>query len=174
MANKLDPVASAMLQGFFEEGSVKILAGAMTDRYENGTIYLKDGTALPAEVVVVRRRPGQRPAAADAGAEQNKAVVVNERMETSLPDLYGAGDRVEFAGMNYAPWPEASRQGEVASANAAGDQLTFAAEIHGMSMEVAGRNLYTIGKASGAGEAPLRTVEFRTTPVETWRILLPG
>ena len=162
MANKLDPVASAMLQGFFEEGGVKILAGAMTDRYENGTIYLKDGTALPAEVVVVSagvRANGQL--AADAGAEQNKAVVVNERMETSLPDLYGAGDCVEFAGMNYALWPEASRQGEVAGANAAGDQLTFAAEIYGMSMEVAGRNLYTIGKASGAGEAPLRTVEFR-------------
>lgn len=121
MANKLDPVASAMLQGFFEEGSVKILAGAMTDRYENGTIYLKDGTALPAEVVVVSagvRANGQL--AADAGAEQNKAVVVNERMETSLPDLYGAGDCVEFAGMNYALWPEASRQGEVAGAQRCG------------------------------------------------------
>ena len=160
MANKLDPTASAMLQTLFEEGGVKILAGAQTDRYEDGAIYLKDGTVLPAEVVVVScgvRANGQL--AADAGAEQNKAIVVNERMETNLPDLYAAGDCAEFQGVNYALWPEASRQGEVAGANAAGDSLTFAAEIYGMSMEVVDRSLYTIGKA--AGPEPFRTVEFK-------------
>lgn len=115
---------------------------------------------LPAEVVVVScgvRANGQL--AADAGAEQNKAIVVNERMETNLPDLYAAGDCAEFQGVNYALWPEASRQGEVAGANAAGDSLTFAAEIYGMSMEVVDRSLYTIGKA--AGPEPFRTVEFK-------------
>ena len=160
MANKLDPTASSMLQTLFEEGGVKILAGAQTDRYEDGAIYLKDGTVLPAEVVVVScgvRANGQL--AAEAGAELNKAIVVNERMETNLPDVYAAGDCVEFQGVNYALWPEASRQGDVAGANAAGDSLTFAAEIYGMSMEVVDRSLYTIGKA--AGPEPFRTVEFK-------------
>ena len=160
MANKLDPTASSMLQNLFEEGGVKILAGAQTDRYENGAIYLKDGTVLPAEVVVVScgvRANSQL--ASDAGAELGKAILVNERMETSLPDVYGAGDCVEFEGMNYALWPEASRQGEVAGANAAGEALTFSSEIYGMSMEVVDRSLYTIGTA--AGDKPFRTVEFK-------------
>ena len=47
----------------------------------------------------------------------------------------------------------------MAGANAAGDSLTFAAEIYGMSMEVVERSLYTIGKA--AGPEPFRTVEFK-------------
>ena len=160
MANKLDPTASSMLQKLFEDGGVKILSGAQTDRYEDGAIYLKDGTVLPAEVVVVScgvRANGQL--AADAGAEMGKAILVNERMETSLPDVYGAGDCVEFEGMNYALWPEASRQGEVAGANAAGETLIFASEIYGMSMEVVERSLYTIGTA--AGDKPFRTVEFK-------------
>ena len=66
---------------------------------------------------------------------------------------------VEFGGKNYALWPEASRQGEVAGANAAGDDLTFADEIYGMSMDVAGAGLYTIGTT--AGDLPFRTVEFK-------------
>ena len=97
--------------------------------------------------------------AAEAGADMGKAVLVNEKMETSLPDVYGAGDCVEFGGKNYALWPEASRQGEVAGANAAGDDLTFTDEIYGMSMDVAGAGLYTIGTT--AGDLPFRTVEFK-------------
>lgn len=160
MANKLDPTASSMLQNLFETGGVKILANAQTDRYQDGKIYLEDGTVLPADVVVVSCgvRANSK-LAVDAGAKVDRAIVVNERMETSLPDVYGAGDCVEFDGMNYALWPEASRQGEVAGANAAGDELTFASEIYGMSMEVVGRSLYTIGVA--AGDKPFRTVEYK-------------
>lgn len=160
MANKLDPTASFMLQRLFEQGGVTILSNAQTDRYEDGAIYLKDGTVLPADVVVVScgvRANSQL--AAEAGAELDRAIVVNERMETSLPDVYGAGDCVQFQGMNYALWPEASRQGEVAGANAAGDELTFSAEIYGMSMEVVEQSLYTIGMA--AGDKPFRTVEYK-------------
>ena len=49
--------------------------------------------------------------------------------------------------------------GRVAGANAAGDDLTFADEIYGMSMDVAGAGLYTIGTT--AGDLPFRTVEFK-------------
>lgn len=59
-------------------------------------------------------------AAQAAGIEIDRAVVVNERMETSVPDVYGCGDCVQFEGMNYAIWPEAQEQGRVAGANAAG------------------------------------------------------
>ncbi len=162
MANKLDTTASSMLQGLFEGGGVTILANAQTERYQDGNIYLNDGTVLPADVVVVScgvRANSQL--AAEAGAKIDRAIVVNEKMETSLPDVYGAGDCVEFQGMNYALWPEATRQGEVAGANAAGDELTFAAEIYGMSMEVVDRSLYTIGMTVDPQQRPFRTVAFQ-------------
>lgn len=160
MANKLDPTASAMLSKLFTDGGVEIKTAAQTERYADGKIYLKGGEELAADVVVVSCGVrANSTLAAQAGAEIGKAILVNEKMETSLPDVYGAGDCVEFGGMNYALWPEASRQGEVAGANAAGDNLTFAAEIYGMSMEVVDKSLYTIGMA--AGDHPFRTVEFK-------------
>ena len=60
--------------------------------------------------------------AAEAGIATDRAVVVNERMETSLPDIYACGDCAQYEGINYAIWPEASEQGTVAGANAAGEQ----------------------------------------------------
>jgi len=48
-------------------------------------------------------------------------------METSVPNVYACGDCAEFNGANYAVWPEASEQGRIAGANAAGDQIVYAA-----------------------------------------------
>ena len=42
-------------------------------------------------------------------------------MQTSEKDIYACGDCVEFEGENAALWAEASEQGKVAGANAAGE-----------------------------------------------------
>ena len=160
MMKNLNDTASAMLTQLLEDKGITVLTGVETERFDGETLYLKDGAQLTADVVIVScgvRANGAL--AAEAGADMGKAVLVNEKMETSLPDVYGAGDCVEFGGKNYALWPEASRQGEVAGANAAGDDLTFTDEIYGMSMDVAGAGLYTIGTT--AGDLPFRTVEFK-------------
>ena len=69
---------------------------------------------------------------------------MNERMETSVPNVYACGDCAEFNGANYAVWPEASEQGRIAGANAAGDQIEYAATaptltFHGMNTEITGK-----------------------------------
>ena len=61
--------------------------------------------------------------AKEIGLDADRAVKVNERMETSVPNVYACGDCAEFNGANYAVWPEASEQGRIAGANAAGDQI---------------------------------------------------
>lgn len=160
MSNKLDPTASHMLQDIFEASGIRILAGANTKKYEDGAIHLEDGTVIPADVVVVSCGVRANSAiAADAGVELGRAILVNDRMETNIPDLYAAGDCVEFAGMNYALWPEATDQGTVAGSNACGDEAHYETQIFGMTMHVANTELYAIGKT--AGNEPFRTVEFK-------------
>ncbi len=49
-----------------------------------------------------------------------------------------ASDCAEFNGANHAVWPEASNKGRIAGANAAGDQIEYAATaptltFHGMN-----------------------------------------
>lgn len=159
MSNKLDPTASHMLQDIFEANGMRVLAGASTKKYENGAIHLEDGTVIPADVVVVSCGVRANSAiAAEAGAELGRAILVNDKMETNLPDVYAAGDCVEFAGMNYALWPEATDQGTVAGRNACGDEAHYESQVFGMTMHVANTELYAIGKT--AGPENFKTVEF--------------
>ena len=159
MSNKLDPSASSLLQEVLESKGIKVLASTNTKKFEDQQIFLEDGRVLPADVVVVSCGVRANSAiAADAGVELGRAILVNDKMETNVPDLYAAGDCVEFEGMNYALWPEAEEQGRVAGANAVGDEAKYKSQIFGMTMHVAGTELYAIGKTSG--NEPFRTVEF--------------
>ncbi len=90
------------------------------------------GATLPADLVVVG--VGLVPntdLAKAAGLEVDNGIVVNERLEASLPDVYAAGDVARF----YAPvferhlrvehYDVAVRHGKVAGANMAGAGVAF-------------------------------------------------
>ena len=150
MSNRLDPVASGLLQTLVETSGIRVISSAAVQKYENGAVWLADGTEVPANLVVVSCGVRANSAlAAEAGAELGRAIIVNDRMETSIPDVYAAGDCAEFEGMNYALWPEADAQGQTAGANACGDDVRYASEIYGMSMHLCNTELYAIGKTGG-------------------------
>ena len=63
----------------------------------------EDVTVYPVGLVIVSA--GVRAStkiAAEAGIVTERAVVVNERMETNLPDIYTYGDCAQYEGINYA------------------------------------------------------------------------
>ena len=150
MSNRLDPVASRLLQTLVEESGIRVVNDAAVQKYETGAVVLADGGEFPANLVLVscgvRANSG---IAAEAGVELGRAIIVNDRMETNVPGLYAAGDCVEFEGMNYALWPEADAQGRVAGANACGEELRYESEVYGMSMHLCNTELYAIGKTGG-------------------------
>jgi NADPH-dependent 2,4-dienoyl-CoA reductase/sulfur reductase-like enzyme len=95
---------------------------------------LDSGESLDADIAVVGA--GLRPnseIAKDAGIELGKtgAIKVNQRMETSIPDIYSAGDCAEVyhlvLGRNvYIPLgTTANKQGRVAGENIAGGSASF-------------------------------------------------
>jgi NADPH-dependent 2,4-dienoyl-CoA reductase/sulfur reductase-like enzyme len=105
---------------------------------ENSTVrqaVLEDGSKIEADIVIIGA--GIRPnaeIAAEAGVKigQTRAIYVNERMETSIADIYAAGDCAEayhlVYGRNaYIPLgPTANKQGRIAGENMAGGNNTFA------------------------------------------------
>ena len=141
------------LQALVEESGIRVIANAAVQKYENGAVVLADGTAVPANMVLVSCGVRANSAiAAAAGAKLGRAIIVNDRMETSLPDVYAAGDCAEFEGMNYALWPEADAQGQTAGANACGDDTHYVSEIYGMTMHLCNTEVYAIGKTGGGEE----------------------
>jgi NADPH-dependent 2,4-dienoyl-CoA reductase/sulfur reductase-like enzyme len=102
---------------------------------EDGRARLDDGTELAADAVVVAAgiRPGSREAAAAGAASlEGGALVVDDHMRTSLPDVFAAGDCIAVhhvvlgRSAHVALGPTANKTGRVAGMNAAGADVAFA------------------------------------------------
>lgn len=95
-------------------------------------IILENGQRLKAELIVVAA--GIRPnteIVANTGMKINRGILVNDYMETSIPDIYAAGDVAETrdtvtGNVCLTPiWPNASAQGRVAAYNMAGKKRAY-------------------------------------------------
>lgn len=122
-----------------ERHGVKLRFGVTIDHMEteNGqkTAVLTDGSRIRADIVVfcIGTRAASETVLGEA--EINKGIVVNEKMETSAPGIYAAGDCCE--GMNLESgktqviglWANANHQGTAAGANMAGCGHVFEGNI---------------------------------------------
>ena len=67
----------------------------------------------------------------DTGIEKKLGILVNEQMETTVDDIYAAGDCVEIYHQgirNYLinfGWPNALEQGEIAGKSMTGQKSTY-------------------------------------------------
>ena len=157
LAGKLDEEASALLTRIAENAGVTVISNAKIERIEGenaaSAVLLAGGTRIPADLVVVSCGIRANSAlAADAGLRTNRAVVVDAGMQTSSSRVWAAGDCAEFEGLNYGVWPEASLQGEIAGANAAGDELNYRPEAPALTMNALTTSLYAIGDIARADE----------------------
>ncbi len=102
LMNPFDADMASMIHGQMRKHGVKLALGYTVEGFEekNGgvNVLLKDAPALHADMVVLAI--GVTPdtdLAKDAGLELGikGSIVVNDRMETSEPDIYAAGDAVQ-------------------------------------------------------------------------------
>lgn len=82
-----------------------------------------------------------------AGLRVNRGVLVNERLQTSQPDVYAAGDVAEHPdGRVTGLWHAAEHQGRVAGINAAGGYAVDGVLPFRLKCEVFGRYFFSINK----------------------------
>jgi NTE family protein len=110
--------------------------------------------------------------AAAAGLDVDDGIVVNERLQTSVPDIYAAGDVARFpdvfASLQGEPvtrhvehWDNAVAQGRVAGANMAGKRVRFQHVPYFWS-DVFGHTINVVGSLDNAEITMLRgTIESR-------------
>jgi nitrite reductase (NADH) large subunit len=109
-------------------------------------VLLEDGDLIPADLVIIST--GVRPnsyVARLAGLEVHSGIVVNNHLQTSVPDIYAAGDVAEHQGMVYGLWGPSQIQGSIAGLNAAGNPTEFLGVPRSSMLKVLGFDMFSIG-----------------------------
>ncbi|HEC33415.1 MAG TPA: NAD(P)/FAD-dependent oxidoreductase, partial [Chloroflexi bacterium] len=158
LPRQLDAEGAQVLQSLLEAQGLRILTGAATEailgdgRAEG--VRLKDGRVVDGALVLIstgiRSRVGL---AREAGLEVNKGMVVSEQLQTSVEDVFAAGDAAEFEGRVYGIIPAATEQAQVAAANMVmPGSATYGGTIPANTLKIVGVDLTCLGEATVAGD----------------------
>ena len=128
----LGPEFGDFIRELHEEHGVVVHLEDTVTSIEGTNAKLKSGATLPADVVVVG--VGVRPRlqlAERAGVKIDRGVAVNEYLETSIPDIYAAGDIARWPdphtgeNLRIEHWVVAERQGQAVARNMLGQEQRF-------------------------------------------------
>jgi nitrite reductase (NADH) large subunit len=157
LPRQMDERGSSILQTIFEEKGFRFFLGSKVreimgrDRVE--AILLDDGMTLECDMVIISA--GVRPnieLAERLGLKISKGIVVDDRLQTSIPHIFAAGDCIEHNGVYYGIWPASERQGEIAGINMAGGDEKYRGTIISNRLKVAGIDLISAGEIDPEGK----------------------
>ena len=94
----LDPDMAILVEEHLKKSGITVKTGVSIAEITDESVLLADGTAFPAELVLLStgiRPNGELASYAGVALGASGAILVNERMETNLPDIYACGDCTE-------------------------------------------------------------------------------
>jgi NAD(P)H-nitrite reductase large subunit len=150
----IDSEASKILENVLSE--YKIFKGEditnIEEKEDGVLVTLESGQKIEGSCVVFGK--GVRPAVEflkDTDIKVNRGIVVNEYLETSVKDIYAAGDVVESGDVvfgdkrTHALWPVAIEQGKIAGLNMAHGQELYRGAVSRNILSVFGKDIFTGG-----------------------------
>lgn len=117
-------------------------------------VRLKSGKTINTDLVLfsIGIRPNKQ-LGEKAGLSSDKGVIVNDKMETSVKDIYACGDVCEYNGRVYGNWPASLEMGTVAGANAASDELYFTDFVSSVIFSSMNIELFSCGNFSSNSQS---------------------
>lgn len=152
LSSILDEETAPYVQKHLEENGVRLMMSDSAVKFEENKAFMKSGETVDFDILVtavgVRPNTGLLTA---AGAKVNRGVCVNTAMQTSLTDIYSAGDCTEGCDISLgadrvlALLPNAYMQGFTAGVNMAGGSAVFDNAIPMNSIGFFGMHIMTAG-----------------------------
>jgi len=157
LPRQLDVEGAAVLQALLEEQGLRIITGGRTESVTGvgraTGIRLQGGVRVGGELVLcstgIRPRIGLAEA---AGIETNRGIIVDGSLETSVEDVFAAGDVAEFRGLVYGIIPPAIEQARVAASNLVDPgSASYEGSVPATTLKVAGAELTVVGDSLAQG-----------------------
>ncbi|MGE7760244.1 nitrite reductase large subunit NirB [Peribacillus sp. NPDC097895] len=155
MERQLDSTASILLQKELEDQGMHFLLKKETqeiigiERVER--VRFKDGTELEADLVVMAA--GVRPniqLAKESGIDTNRAIIVNDHLETSIPHIYAVGECAEHQGIVYGLVKPLYEQGEVLAKHICKMKCHgYQGSVLSTQLKISGVELFSVGQFLG-------------------------
>jgi len=160
LERQLDRTAGKMLQKSLEEKGLNFILKQETDEIigTNGhvtALRLKDGTELPADLVVMAI--GIRPNTAlaeSAGIHCDRGIVVNDTMQTYDPRVYAVGECVAHRGISYGLVAPLFEMAKVCANHLANYGIgLYKGSVTSTKLKVTGIDLFSAGDFASADAA---------------------
>ena len=156
LSSILDSDCAEIIQKHLENNGIRFLLSDTALEFSEKSAKMKSGKIVDFDVLVLA--VGVRANTSlikDIGGEVNRGIIVNDKMETSVENIYAAGDCTEgndisFGGKRVlALLPNAVMQGHTAGVNMAGGDEVFDKAIPMNSIGFFGLHVMTAGTYEG-------------------------
>ncbi len=159
----LDAKGSDIIENVMRKAGVTIITGQSVQRIigkpENdhivGSVALTKGEQVPCDVVIVAIGVIPRvELAVGTAIKLNRGIIVDNHMQTNVPDVYASGDVAEAYDFTLNQnrllplWPLAVEEGKVAGNNMAGNRIEYAGGTNMSSLKYFGIPVVSIGIAN--------------------------
>lgn len=153
----LDKEGASYVQKAGEAAGIRFILGENANSFEGNTLTTDSGLKIDFDILVVA--VGVRPnleLVKDAGGDCARGIQTNRQNETSLKDVYAAGDCAESRDITdgqdkvLALLPNAYLAGENAGYNMAGQEHVFDHAIPVNALKFWGKHLITAGNREGS------------------------
>lgn len=150
MPRQLDKRASEILQNLIEKFNIKVLLNSKVEKIigegKAESIILNNGTRIKCDMIVysVGIRANTK-ILENTEVNVARGIIVNNKMQTNVENIYAAGDVAELSGQIGGLWNVASEEGKVAGYNIAGKEASYSILTPVTMMNAFNTSLFSVG-----------------------------
>ncbi|MDY4595959.1 NAD(P)/FAD-dependent oxidoreductase [Faecalimonas umbilicata] len=152
LSSILDADCAAIMQKHLEQNGINFMLNDSAISFDKNTAFMKSGKTVRFDVLVLAVGVRAKTSLIKGiGGEVNRGILISNKMETSIPDIYAAGDCTEGEDISFhdkrvlAILPNAYMQGNCAGINMAGGSSVFDKGIPMNSIGFFGLHAMTAG-----------------------------
>jgi len=156
LRSMMTPAGSALLQRWLEGQGVDVVTKGRIERLEPGPRVVMDTRSIDADLVILAT--GVHPNVdflGGTGVEIDQGIVIDDRMRTTVPCIYAAGDVAQGRDFSTGEWvvhalqPTATEHGRAAALNMAGKDVPYRGSLSMNVLDTVGLLSYTFGLWQG-------------------------